>query len=368
MKQDSPKPSGHTKNLVSIVLINWNGKHFLHDCIHSIRQQSYPQQELLLLDNDSDDDSADFLRSHYSEEQLILSQQNLGYCGGANLGIHKSQGEYVLLLNPDIILEPDFIERLVRYAETQPHCGILSGKLLRFDKQTLDSTGQFLRPNISPLERGYGEHDRGQYEQIGPIFSACGAVAFYRRSMLEDIRLGDEYFDESHFAFYEDLDIGWRAQLFGWQAAYEPKAVAYHYRGGGLSRQSQKTAWFERIPCLPKVSFSSKPLFIQRHVLINRYLTILKNASFRDLLAGLPEILRYELLMWSYVLLMRPALFLTLIDLFRFLPKTLKKRKLIARRKRVGPDEFRLRLQETASTTFATRDHARTVPTKRRNQ
>ncbi|MCP4403680.1 MAG: glycosyltransferase, partial [bacterium] len=87
MKQESQKPPAHTKNLVSIVLINWNGKQFLHECIRSIRQQSYRQQELLLIDNASGDGSPEMLRRHYNEYRLILNQQNLGYCGGANLGI-----------------------------------------------------------------------------------------------------------------------------------------------------------------------------------------------------------------------------------------------------------------------------------------
>lgn len=346
MKQESQKPPVHAKNLVSIILINWNGKQFLDECIRSIQQQSYRQQELLLIDNASDDGSADLLRRHYSSEHLILNQQNLGYCGGANLGIRKARGEYILLINPDIILEADFVEQLVCYAEAHRQCGILSGKLLRFDKRTLDSTGQFLRPNISPRERGYGELDNGQYEQAGPVFSVCGAVAFYRRDMLEDIRLRDEYFDEAHFAFYEDLDIAWRAQLFGWQAIYLPKALACHYRGGGLNGQTHKSAWFERLPFLPKVSFSRKPFFIQRHVLVNRYLCILKNASWRDLATGLPAILRYEFLMWAYVLLARPSLFIALIDLLKLLPEALRKRKAIARKKRVNPSEFRRRMRD----------------------
>ncbi|MCP4397138.1 MAG: glycosyltransferase, partial [bacterium] len=307
------------------------------------------QQELLLIDNASGDGSPEMLRRHYNEYRLILNQQNLGYCGGANLGIHETRGEYILLLNPDIILEPDFIAQLVGYAETHSKYGIFSGKLLRFDKRTIDSTGQFLRANITPRERGYGEKDSGQYEQAGPVFSACGAVAFYRRTMLEDIRLGNEYFDESYFAFLEDLDIGWRAQLFDWQAAYVPKAIAYHYRGGGLSRQPRKAAWFERLPFLPKVSFSRKPLFIQRHVLVNRYLIILKNASWRDLLAGLPGILKCEILVWGYVLLVRPILFLAIGDFLKHLPKILRKRKQIVHRRRLSPSKFRRRLRDISA-------------------
>ncbi|MBD3304742.1 glycosyltransferase, partial [candidate division KSB3 bacterium] len=303
--------------MVSMVLINWNSRPFLAECIRSLRAQSYHNTELLIIDNCSTDGSQELLRTQYTEHHLLLASENLGYCGGANWGIRQSRGEYLLLLNPDVILDERFLVRLVETAERDPSLGIVVGKLLRFDRHTLDSTGQFLRRDFSPLERGYDEPDTGQYDQPGEVFSSCGAVAFYRRAMLEDIRLGDDYddyFDASYFAFYEDLDVGWRAQLRGWKASYVPTAVAYHYRGGGLKDEKRPKAWFERLPFLPTVSLTQKPVFIQRHVIVNRYLTLVKNATWRDILRGLPALGKYELLLWGYVLLVRPKLVLTLLD------------------------------------------------------
>ncbi len=322
--------------MISIILLNWNGKRFLQGCIESIQAQSYQDFELLIVDNASTDGSPEFLQQQYAQYQLYLNKKNLGYCGGANQGIRKSRGEYILIVNPDIILSENFLSCLVNAAEHDSSIGIVTGKLLRFDKHTLDSTGQFLRPNISPLERGYGEPDTGKYDQPEYVFSTCGAVAFHRRAMLKDIQLNGEYFDESYFAFFDDLDIGWRAQLFGWKAYYVPEAVAYHYRGGGLSEQKRKAHWFERLPFLPASSFVQKPEFIQRHVIINRYLTILKNAVWQDIWRGLPAILRYEFLLWGYVLCVRPKLFTTLFDLAKLLPETLKKRRYIQSHKTVS--------------------------------
>ena len=329
----SSRANSITQGMVSIILLNWNGKRFLTDCIHSLHTQSYQNVELLIIDNCSTDGSRELLQGQYLEHRLLFTKKNLGYCGGANLGIRNTSGEYILVLNPDIMLSADFLAHLVKKAEETRQIGILTGKLLRFDKQTLDSTGQFLRKNFSPLERGYGERDNGQYEQPGFVFSACGGAAFYRRAMLEDIQIEGKYFDETYFAYYEDLDLGWRAQLFGWKAYYEPKALAYHYRGGGLSEEPCKQSWIERLPWVPKVSFFQKPAFIQRHIIVNRYLTILKNASWSDILMGLPAILKFEVLLWGYVLCGRPSLFTTLIDLIALVPKALKKRRDIQARK-----------------------------------
>ncbi len=321
--------TSHSHQRVSIIVINWNGKQFLQDCIQSIEMQTYQDTELVVLDNCSTDGSRELLSHLDGNYHLVLSDKNLGYCGGANLGIRSTNGEYVLIMNPDVLLHPDFLTHLLTAAQQNPEVGILSGKLLRFDKRTLDSTGQFLRKNMSPRERGYDEVDIGQYDRPGYVFSSCGAVVLYRRSMLEAIQLGGEYFDETYFAFYEDLDLGWRAQLSGWKAYYVPEAIAYHYRGGGLSEHKRQRQWFERISWIPNVSFVEKPQFIQHHLIVNRYLTMLKNASLADILIGLPAILRFEILLWGYVVCVRPSLFSTLFTLLKLFPQTLRKRQAI---------------------------------------
>jgi GT2 family glycosyltransferase len=321
--------------MVSIILLNWNGKRFLQDCIQSVCAQSYRNYELISIDNCSTDGSQEFLLQQDNLDQLFLNEVNLGYCGGSNLGIRKTTGEYVLILNPDVILHSDFLAHILEVVEYDPSIGIATGKLLRFDRKTLDSTGQFLRSDLSPLERGYGEPDTGQYDQPGSVFSSCGAVAFYRRAMLEDIQLDGEFFDESYFAFYEDLDLGWRAQLLGWKAYYIPTAVAYHYRGGGLTELKQPESWFERIPFFPTVSLIKKPVALQRHIIRNRYLTLIKNASSHDILRGLPAILKFELLLWGYVVCMRPSLLTTLFDLVKRIPEARKKRHCIRARRNV---------------------------------
>ena len=319
--------------LVSIIVINWNGKRFLQECLQSLYAQTCRDVEVILIDNDSTDGSRELLREHASRCRLLLNSANLGYCGAANLGISASRGDYVLILNPDVTLSPDFLEKLASCAERNPQVGSLTGKLLRFDHQTLDSAGQFLRKNLTPLERGYDQPDTGQYNVAEYVFSSCGAAAFYRRKMLEDIQLDGEYFDDAYFAFYEDLDIGWRAQLFGWKAYYLPDAVAHHYRGGGFSSPSAPASWVERLPFAPRVSFTGKPRFVQRHILKNRYLTLIKNADWSELFIGLPKIARLEFLILGYMLLARPSLLAAWGDVLKLLPQAWRWRRHIQGRR-----------------------------------
>lgn len=314
--------------MVSIILINWNGKQFLPACLDAIAGQSYRDYEVVIIDNNSTDASQDLLRQRQTPPaaRLLLNAQNLGYCGGANQGVRETRGEYVLLLNPDVMLHEEYLARLIGGMQGDPTIGTATGKVLRFDRHTIDSTGQFLRKDLTPLERGYGEPDTGQYEHAEYVFSACGAVVLYRRAMLEAIQLAGEYFDETYSSYYEDLDVGWRAQIFGWKAYYVPEAIAYHYRGGGLAGVQPRQQWFERLPFLPKVSFTQKPASIQRHIIKNRYMTLLKNATWRDVYHGLPAILKFEALMWGYILCVRPSLSTAIIDVLRRLPTTVQKR------------------------------------------
>ena len=321
--------------MISIVLLNWNGKRFLADCIQSIRAQTYSEYDLIIIDDNSRDGSQEFLQHAVHDARVILNTENIGYCGGANCGIRETCGEYVLLMNPDILLEPDFLTGLLEGIRHDEHIGIATGKLLRFDRHTLDSTGQFLRRNLTPLERGYGEPDAGRYEQPEYVFSACGALVMYRRAMLEQITLDDQVFDEGYFAYYEDLDVGWRAQIQGWKTFYVPSAVAYHYRGGGLAASTRKLHWIERLPFVPAVSLLEKPPAIQRHIIKNRYLTLLKNVSFREIVHGLPALVKFEILVWGYVLCVRPSLLRILLDVFRLFPETLKKRRVIQAKRKV---------------------------------
>lgn len=177
---------------------------------------------------------------------LVRSHRNLGYAGAANRAIRESSGAYVLLLNPDVTLAPTFVERLPEVAERDPGIGSLTGKLLRRPagpgECRIDSTGHVLYRSRWAADRGTGEPDRGQYDAPGEVFGVSDAAALYRRAMLEDVRVGAEYFPESFFAYLEDVDLDWRARLRGWRAYCVPGAVAHYARGPGPAVHRRRAA------------------------------------------------------------------------------------------------------------------------------
>jgi GT2 family glycosyltransferase len=219
---------------VSVGIVTYDSQRHLQDCMEGLKAQSYEDFSVSLWDNASKDATpamigrySDFLDSAY------FSERNLGFCAAQNRLISSSESEYVLALNPDVVLEPRFLEVLVREMDMDPGAGSATGKLLRSQRAgspTLDSTGIYMTPNQRHLDRGSGETDKGQYNEYEYVFGASGAAAFFRRTMLEDIRNGDEFFDESFFAYREDADLAWRAQWMGWRCLYVPDAIGYHER------------------------------------------------------------------------------------------------------------------------------------------
>jgi len=210
---------------VTVVIPNWNGERFLSPCLDSLREQSFKDFETVLVDNGSTDGSVAFTRRNFPEVQVLALGDNKGFSVAVNVGIRASRMEYVALLNNDTETEPGWLEALVQAAETYPEAGFFASKLMNFDdRRVLDGAGDVLRRSGLPYRLGHGEPDRGQYDEAAFVFGACAGAALYRRSMLDDIGLLDEDF----FAYCEDGDLSFRAQLAGYRCLYVPKAVVYH--------------------------------------------------------------------------------------------------------------------------------------------
>jgi len=226
-------------NLISLIIINYNNKSYLKRCINSILNQTYKNIELILIDNESKDGSFEYMAEEYLDKNILLlkNEVNNGYAGAANQGIGLSKGKYVMILNPDIIMEKDFIENMYKFIEGDESIGALSGKLLKYDFKNdkklnyIDSAGIIMFKSTRCIDRGQNEEDLGQYNEIEQVFGVCGAAPLYRRSTLEIIKVYDEYFDEDFFAYKEDIDLSWRLNLAGFKNMYYPKAIAYHGRG-----------------------------------------------------------------------------------------------------------------------------------------
>lgn len=283
---------------VAVVLVTWNSAAYLPACLESLERLVRPAAELVVVDSGSTDESVACVQRHSPRARIDTAAENVGFCAGNNRGIRATTSPYVLVLNPDTILEPPFLEELLP-AFDDPAVGMAAPKLLRFDRRTLDSAGQGLSHSRRPRDRGYGRPDRGQFERDEPVFGVCGAAALYRRAMLESLAdPGPAYFDEAFFAFGEDLDLAWRARRLGWRAVYRHRAVGYHARGG----TSVGGAGLPRFAAL-----LGRGPEIRYHVLKNRYLCILRNDTVAGYVRNLPFILARDFTMLLLVLLSSPG-------------------------------------------------------------
>jgi len=219
----------------SVVLINFNSGSYIEPCLERLRSQSFSGSvEIIVVNHLSTDGSLEVLKSR-SDIKLICPGKNSGYSGGNNLGISQSSGKYVICLNFDCLLEPDFLQIVYDAFEANPQVGMISGKLRKLAdmKPTmyLDSTGIDFTTLI-PADRGEWQYDNGQYDQQTDVFGPSGAAGCYRREALEDVAYKkSQIFDEQMFIYCEDIDLSWRLNLAGWRGLYLPEALAYHERG-----------------------------------------------------------------------------------------------------------------------------------------
>ncbi|MDD5130584.1 MAG: glycosyltransferase family 2 protein [Candidatus Omnitrophica bacterium] len=282
---------------VSVIIVSIGAKDYLKLCLNSLLKQSYPPLEIIVIDNSCRPDFFQDMHNLYPSVKFYPSPENLFYAAALNKGIGFCRGDFVLCLNDDLVLDKDFIREALKGFLVDDRVGSVSGKILRSDGKTLDSTGLFLSVWRTAKERGYSQIDRGQFNRNGFVFGASGAAAFYRREMLESIKENGEYFDSDFGMFYEDLDLSWRAHRYGWWAYYLPAALAYHVRGGSFRPDSGIGKAIAR-----------KYLNDQLHcgLIKNRYLTILKNESLPSFMLHFIPILIYDLCVWGYVILFRP--------------------------------------------------------------
>jgi len=221
--------------LISAVVLNWNGCHVLDNCLRSLYNQTYRPLEIIVVDNGSTDGSVDFLREKFHSVHLIRNDKNLGFGAGNNIGIRASQGRYIMMLNNDTRLDPNCVEELKRSIEKDERFGACASKILLESRpDIIDGVGIVVCPDGLSFGRGRLQK-RERYDEEEEIFFASDGACLYRREMLDDIGL----YDEDFFAYADETDMGWRAQLAGWKCIYSPKAIVYHHHstssGGRVS-------------------------------------------------------------------------------------------------------------------------------------
>lgn len=224
-------------DLVSVTLVTYNSGRFIKKCLESVLAQKYPDLELIVIDNASTDGTTDILEPFEDRCRIVYNQENVGFAAAQNQAIAMSRGEWVLTLNPDVLLMPGFIKQLVEAGQIHPRIGSVCGKLLTIksnfelpERAVIDSTGMYFTPMLRHLDRGSQQPDNGEYSNFEYVFGATAAAALYRREMIDDVAQGGEFFDHDFFVYREDADVAWRHQLLGWRCLYTPYARAYHVR------------------------------------------------------------------------------------------------------------------------------------------
>jgi|SRR3989338_3443543 len=249
---------------VSIIVLNWNGKKFLKNCLDSLTQLAYPQVEIIVVDNNSKDGSQEFVKENYRKAILIENKENYGFAKGNNIGLKASTGDYILILNNDTVVAPNFLEPLIKDFEDNPKIACLQPQIrLSENKQFLDGAGAFLTFTGFLYHFGYlKDRMKPKYNKKMKIFSAKGACMLLRRKAIEKVGL----FDEDFFIFFEETDLCFRLWLAGYSVMYEPKSVIYHLGGGDTtssnSYQNEKRTYlsFRNMICCYLKNFGTHNL------------------------------------------------------------------------------------------------------------
>jgi GT2 family glycosyltransferase len=228
--------------LLSVIIPNWNGKHFLSECVDSIREQTFRDFETILVDNGSTDGSTEFIEERYGDLiRVIRNKRNLGFTGGNNVGIRAAKGQYIVLLNNDTRVEPTWLEELVKAIDLDPFTGMWASKVYSYDKrEQIEAVGELMYWDGLSRSRGQFEQEQGQYEEIEEIFFPPGCGGMYRKAVFDEIGL----FDEDFFTYADDAEIGIRARLAGWKCVYVPKAILYHKSSGSTGQYSPSKAFY----------------------------------------------------------------------------------------------------------------------------
>jgi GT2 family glycosyltransferase len=318
--------------LISVTIVTHNNEGCLTRCLDSVLGQDWPALEWILVDNASQDATREILARYAAAApdriRVLHNAENRGFAAGQNQAMRQALGEWILALNPDVLLLPNFVSALMQAAGQDTSVGTVCGKLLRAhpdlsipENPQMDSAGIYFTPTFRHFDRGMHRPDGREYDSPAYVFGATGAAAFYRRTMIEDVTMEGEFFDEDFFFSREDADVAWRAQLLGWKCLYTPYAVGYHVR---------------RV--FPGVR-QLLPESINRHSVKNRFLMRMKNSSralyFRN---WVPVTIR-DLGIAAYCLVRERAS----LDAFKFLirnrARILAKRRMIQGRRRV-PDSY----------------------------
>ncbi|PIR06412.1 MAG: hypothetical protein COV55_03960 [Candidatus Komeilibacteria bacterium CG11_big_fil_rev_8_21_14_0_20_36_20] len=321
---------------VTVSLLTWNGAEYLPWLLKSLKEQSFPNWELLVLDNASTDQSVAVVLEYYPQARIIRQKKNVGFAKGHNLLIGWSNSNYILLLNQDIILEPDYLEKTVNFLEKNSQVAAVAGKTMYWDfkeegkTSIIDSFGLKINRQRQVIDAHQGQKDFEFSDK--EVFGLSAAVVLLRRESLESIKIPRshdyfEYLDEDFFAYKEDIDLAWRLRLFGWENWLITNTRAYHHRSVASAqniRESRKTRQTAN-----RLSYR------------NHFITLYKNSFVTNILRDFWPILWYESRKFFYFLLFERSTLAGCGEFIKNLPKMRAKRKLIKKNRQIKASEVR---------------------------
>lgn len=257
---------------ISVIIVNWNAREDLCACLRSLADQTDRAFQTIVVDNGSSDGSEAAVRAEFPWVEIVQTGANLGFAEGCNQGLAVATGEWIATLNNDTFVDPAWIAELRSAAlSSPPEVGMLQSRMVfKSDKGRINSTGLLLYKDGSAEDRDFDTPVR-EDDEGDAVFCPTAGAALYRRAMLDQTRLASGWFDRDYFMYCEDVDLGWRCRLAGWEARYVPSAlVAHAFQGSSKLRERS---------------------FIGLHLKRNRLRTLLKNASVPFLVKALPRTL-----------------------------------------------------------------------------
>ncbi|MAF36652.1 glycosyl transferase [archaeon] len=299
----------------TVIVMNYNERRFLQDCLESLRKQTYTDFSITLVDNGSIDGSIEYVRENFPEVDVIANGKNLGFAEGNNKGMLKATSSFIVILNNDTIVDANWLKHLVEEAQLFPKAGMCASKMVYVDdKKVLNSAGLEVFKNGRAKDRGIKE-SVNNYTTNDWVLGPCGGAALYKRSMLEDIKLDGTYFDPDYFIYYEDLDLALRGQARGWRCRFVANAIVYHKEG----------LTTEKIKGLGVICG-----------IRNKMYTIIKNWPTKLLVKQLPKIILEQCVSFFYYLVkIDMAATKARFVMIRNIPKMMQKRRVIQGRKTV---------------------------------
>jgi len=305
---------------VRVIIPNWNGIAHLTACLETLGAQTYREFETVVVDNASSDGSVALIESKFPAVSVIRLDENKGFGAAMNIALREARNDFVACLNNDTETDPGWLGELVACLERHPRAAAATSKMLAMNERNrIDDCGDILTTYFRAYARGRGEQDKGQYDEEVQVFGASGGASLWRSEVARELG----YFDEDLFAYYEDVDLSFRAHLAGYECWYAPKAVVFHAGGGTSRRQASEFAYY--------------------HAVRNRWSMIVKNGPAPLLWRSSLRILFAELLSLAKAVTERKTILSLKAhrDVLRALPAWTRRRKEVQRTRRISSRELR---------------------------